>query len=173
MENYGTLAGADAYHSVRGNAAWTGADAAKLAALVRASTFIDGMGQRPLKSGAYTSLYPGTKTGGRPQLLAWPRTDATDQDGVDIDPVTVPAEVERATYEAALREIAEPGSLSPDYVAAQQIKREKVDVLETEYLAPQGTPNAPNPARPVVSVVLDILTPVMTRPTLTTGIGVA
>lgn len=160
MENYGTLANADSYHAARGNTAWAGADAVKLAALVRASAYVDGLGQKPLKGGGYASLFPGVKTGGRAQLLAWPRTGATDQDGSALDAATVPAEVERATYEAALRELVTPGSLSPDYVAADTVKREKVDVIETEYAV--GTPDGKtNPLRPVVSVVLELLAPVM------------
>lgn len=151
---YGSVANADQYHSARGNVAWTGTNDAKLAALFRASQYIDGMGQCD-----GMSLFPGTKTGGRAQVLAWPRTGATDWSGAAILADEVPIEVEYATYEAALRELTTPGSLSPDYVPGAQVKREKVDVLETEYAVPAA---GVNPVRPVVSVVMDMLAPVMT-----------
>lgn len=150
---YGTEANADQYHTARGNAAWTGSSAVKVAALTRASQYIDGMGQCD-----GMSLFPGTKTEGRAQYLAWPRTGATDFSGAAILSDEVPIEVQYATYEAALRELVTPGSLSPDYVPGQQVKREKVDVLETEYTTPaEGV----NPVRPVVSVIMDMLAPVM------------
>lgn len=150
---YGSEANADAYHTARGNTAWAGSSPAKLAALTRASQYVDGMGQCD-----GMSLFPGTKTGGRAQLPAWPRTGATDFSGAAILPDEVPIEVEYATYEAALRELVTPGSLSPDYVPATQVKREKVDVLETEYAVPAA---GVNPVRPVVSIVMDMLAPVM------------
>lgn len=150
---YGTIANADEYHTARGNTAWTGTDPAKLAALTRASQYIDAMGQRD-----GLSLFPGTKTDGRAQVLAWPRTGATDWSGAAILPDEVPVEVLYSTYEAALRELVTPGSLSPDYVPGAQVKREKVDVLETEYM---GTADGVNPVRPVVSIVMDMLAPVM------------
>ena len=152
---YGTEAGADDYHDARGNTAWAaGSSPDKLAALTRASQYIDGRGQCD-----GLSLFPGTKTGGRAQVLVWPRTGAVDWSGAAILPDEVPVEVQFATYEAALRELAAPGSLNPDYVPAQQVKREKVDVLETEYV---GAAEGVNPVRPVVSVVMDMLAPVMT-----------
>jgi len=150
---YGSVANADQYHSARGNTAWTGSDPDKLAALFRASQYIDGMGQCD-----GMSLFPGVKTGGRTQVLAWPRAGAVDWSGAAILADEVRIEVQYATYEAALRELATPGSLSPDYVPATQVKREKVDVLETEYFTPaEGV----NPVRPVVSIVMDMLAPVM------------
>ncbi len=152
-EYYGSEANADQYHTARGNTAWVGSSADKLAALTRASQYIDGMGQCD-----GMSLFPGVKTGGRAQILAWPRTGATDFSGATILPDEVPIEVQYATYEAALRELVAPGSLSPDYVPATQVKREKVDVLDTEYAVPAADIN---PVRPVVSIVMDMLAPVM------------
>lgn len=151
---YGSEANADQYHSARGNTTWAGSSADKLAALTRASQYVDGIGQYE-----GMSLFPGVKTGGRAQIPAWPRTGATDFSGAAILPDEVPIEVQYATYEAALRELVTPGSLSPDYVPGTQVKREKVDVLETEYAVPAA---GVNPVRPVVSVVMDLLAPVMT-----------
>jgi len=150
---YGSVAGADAYHTARGNGAWAGLTAAKLSAIVRASAYIDGLGQRTRKSGRVGTMFPGTKTGGRAQTMAWPRTGAIDIDGTEIDSDSVPNEVLNATYEAALREVVEPGSLSPDYVPSAQVKREKVDVLEVEYFAADP--------RPVAVIITELLGPVM------------
>lgn len=159
-EFYGSVAGADAYHSARANAAWTGSDEAKQAALIRASAYIDGKYQQQNSCGRWESMFSGVKTGGRAQELQWPRTGATDNEGAAIPPDEVPAEIERATYEAALRELVSPGSLSPDYVAAEAIKRQKVDVLEIEYQATTTTDGGV-PTRPVLTVVDELVAPLL------------
>jgi len=151
---YGTVVGADAYHAARDNTAWTGTDSVKQAALIRASDYIDGLG---FADGV--NEWPGTKVGGRTQVREWPRTGAVDSDGTAIDPGTVPREIEWAAYEAALRELAAPGSLSPDYVPATQVKREKIDVLEVEYAV--ATAGDAPPTSPVVPVVLRLLAPLL------------
>ncbi|MEE4332303.1 DnaT-like ssDNA-binding protein [Pseudomonas alliivorans] len=156
---YGNVADADAYHAARANAAWTGDDMAKQAALIRASAYIDGKFQTQNSCGRWESLFSGIKTGGRAQALQWPRTGATDTEGNEIPTTEIPVEVEQATYEAALREIALPGSLSPDYVASTAIKRQKVDVLEIEYqTASTGTGV---PTRPVITVVDELIAPLL------------
>lgn len=156
---YGSMEAADAYHALRGNTAWTGDDAAKTAALVRASAYIDGKYQAQNSCGRWESLFSGSKTGGRAQLLQWPRTGATDNEGNTIPSVEVPIEIEKATYEASLREIASPGSLSPDYVASGAIKRQKVDVLEIEYQA--ASTGSGVPTRPVITVVDELVAPLL------------
>lgn len=158
---YGTVAAANTYHAERGNAAWAaGSDPNKEAALLRASTYVDALGVE-MCDGQPVSKFPGTKTGGRTQVRSWPRTGATDIDGHAIPSDAVPIEVEHATYEAALRELAAPGSLSPDYTPGRQVKREKVDVLEVEYQTVAEGGEYGNPTRPVVPVVLELLAPVM------------
>lgn len=158
-EFYGSVAGADAYHSARANAAWTGSDEAKQAALIRASAYIDGKYQQQNSCGRWESMFSGVKTGGRAQELQWPRTGATDNEGAAIPPDEVPAEIERATYEAALRELVKPGSLNPDYVASKAVKRAKVGPLETEFFGPEDVDGQPN--KPVVGIINDILAPIM------------
>jgi hypothetical protein len=156
---YGSVAAADAYHAARLNAAWTGDEAAKQAALIRASAYIDGKYQAQNSCGRWESLFSGTKTGGRAQALQWPRTGATDNEGNDIPSNEVPIEIEQATYEAALREITLPGSLSPDYVASGAIKRQKVDVLEIEYQT--ASTGSGVPTRPVITVVDELVAPLL------------
>lgn len=77
------------------------------------------------------------------QALAWPRQWAHDpdspaQDYYDID--VVPERVKRATYELALAFLkagtADVASLDSDRL----IKRQRIDVLETEYLDPGQRP---------------------------------
>lgn len=159
MANYGTLAGADAYHLAAGNAAWTGADGVKLAALVRASQYADALALRQRKNGSTYTMFGGVKAAGRDQLLAWGRIGAYDIDGTPIPDGVVPIEMEHAAYEAALRELVQPGYLSPDYVPAQVIKREKVDVLETEYMGASG--GTENPQQPVATLVRNIIAPLL------------
>lgn len=144
-DHYGTLLGADAYFSARGISAWSAAaEAARTAALVRASSYIDGR---------YRSRFSGRKAGGRPQPLEWPRIDAVDASGEDIADDEVPVEVEHATYEAALRELQAPGSLSPDVVGTARVLREKVGELEVQYADATGVEDA----RPLVTIIDDIL----------------
>ncbi|CZT29839.1 DnaT-like ssDNA-binding protein [Pseudomonas cerasi] len=156
---YGTVADADAYHAARANTAWNGDDKPKQAALIRASAYIDGKFQAQNSCGRWESLFSGAKTGGRAQALQWPRTGATDTEGYEIPTEEIPVEVVQATYEAALREIAVPGSLSPDYVASAAIKRQKVDVLEIEYQA--ASTDVGVPTRPVITVVDELIAPLL------------
>jgi hypothetical protein len=147
--SYGSLADAYAYHEARGNTAWTStppspeSDTQK-AALIRATSYIDGR---------YGAKFPGTKKRGREQALAWPREDALDRDGYEIEDDEVPAEVERATFEAALRELVSPNSLNPDVVMTDRVKSEKVDVIAVEYAASTQASDS----IPVVGQIDDIL----------------
>lgn len=76
---------------------------------------------------------------------------------VAFDNGAAPDAVKHAIFEAARREAATPGSLAPDYQPAQAVKREKVDVLEVEYIDP--VPVAGLPA------LLDGLLAAIARPT--------
>lgn len=129
MANYGTVAGYKAYADARGTSYVGKTDDEITQALVRASSYIDG---------AYRASFPGYKTGRREQVLEWPRTNATDGAANSLPSDEVPVEIENATYEGAIRELASPGSLAPDVAAGGGgIKRfrEKVGPIdeETEY----------------------------------------
>lgn len=161
---YGTLVDAGTYHADRGNVAWAAGSAPdRTAALVRATDYIDGRYRHRLKSGRWQSMFPGERTAGRGQANEWPRTGATDYDGNEIASDEVPIEVKHATYEAALRELTVPGSLSPDFVPSGQVIREKVDVVEIGYAAPVPTGNS-TPNRPVIPMIDEIIAPVVLRP---------
>lgn len=96
-------------------------------ALRRAATYIDGR---------YRGRWPGVTLKGRAQALAWPRTGALsglqspflftspfarDADGNDIDNASVPHEVAAACAEAAMREVVQPGILTPDKVSQRTL----------------------------------------------------
>ncbi|RZZ90601.1 DnaT-like ssDNA-binding protein [Pseudoxanthomonas winnipegensis] len=160
---YGTLQGADAYHLARGNAAWAaGAEAARTAALVRATDYIDGRYRYQLPSGIWQSMFTGVRTDGRAQPNEFPRTGAVDYDGNALPSDEVPVEVVNATYEAALRELTAPGSLSPDFVSSEQVTREKVGPIEVSYGSSTAAGAPPN--RPVIPAIDEILAPLLRRP---------
>ena len=146
---YGSLASADTYHLDHGNTTWTGTDALKNEALLRGSEYIDQ---------AFRSAFPGYKTLARAQLREWPRSDATDVEGNWLDSAVVPVEVERATYEAALRELTTPGSLMPDYNPGEQRQRVKVDVIDITYSAPHGASSV----LLEINIIQGILAPILT-----------
>lgn len=165
---YGTLAGANDYFAARGNSEWAAAaDDDKTAALQRATDYIDGRYRVLLATGRWASQFTGRRTDGRNQDNEWPRTGAVDYDGNAIDPDVVPDEVERATYEAASRELAEPGSLSPDYVASSQVTSEQVGSIKVTYAGAQsssGTQDGGAPNRPVIPAIDEILAPLLRPP---------
>jgi hypothetical protein len=109
-------------------------------------------------------MFAGSRKEGRSQVREWPRSDAVDYEGNEISDGDVPDEVQRAAYEAALREAANPGSLSPDYTMTEQVKKEKVGPIEVEYSdtskmdMPKGveTPN-----RPIIPEIDEIIAPVL------------
>lgn len=132
---YGTLSDANDYHSTRGNAAWTGADPDKTAALERATDYIDKMFRVRLTSGRWASQFVGDKsTPG--DINEWPRDDVVDYDGVERTDGDIPLEIEYATYEAALRELASPGSLMPDFTLTSEqgpVTQETVGPVTVKY----------------------------------------
>lgn len=157
-EHYGTLEGALAYHAARGNAAWAGTgvtDALRSAALVRASTAIDGM---------YGARFPGHKAGGRVQVLAWPRVGAYDHcAGEDIPDDEVPFEVVNAAYELALAELQSPGVSTPTVTPGQVVASESVGPISTSYFAPgHGAAAGLEAQRAVLFAVEDALRCVLT-----------
>lgn len=104
-DSYASLTDTDAYFSARGVTAWTGDDTAKEDALRLGTSYIDN---------AYRDRWIGVRTTFE-QALAWPRCNAEpirttisltmallDSDGFEIDPNTIPLQVQRATMEAAL-----------------------------------------------------------------------
>jgi len=105
---------------------WTGSATDKERAIKRGMRYLEGL------------VWEGTKTN-RDNPLEWPRYDVTDKNGYCIDSDVVPEVVKKALCEASVLELATPGILQPNMGSAdgKEIKREKVDVLETEYFEGQ------------------------------------
>jgi hypothetical protein len=118
--SYVELAFAEDYFTDRGNAAWTGADSAKQAALIQATDYIEGrFGRRFIGEMASTT-----------QGLSWPRTDT------DFEETEIPVKLQRATCEYAVRALT--AALAPDpTVDASGVSvvntRKKLGPLEKEF----------------------------------------
>ncbi|MBN8189540.1 hypothetical protein JF540_22910 [Salipiger thiooxidans] len=146
-DSYITVEDATTYAIAYGKA-FSGTTDALEAALRRATRWIDA---------TYRSRFPGYRTDGRAQALEWPRTDATDASGEEIAVDEIPVEIENATVEAAVRELATPGSLSPDVVPGQTKTLTAVGSLRW---TPTGQGGA-DAQKPVVAVVDGILAPLI------------
>lgn len=108
---YGTVAAADTYHTERGNTGWIGTNAVKEAALLIASEWLDEV---------YGEMFTGYPTDKASQERAWPRREAHDVYGDYFAIDAIPVQMERATYEIALRQIVSPGSLFKDWTPGQE-----------------------------------------------------
>ena len=122
---YISVAYADEYHAERGNAGWTGDDALKQQAIVRATDYIETR---------WGDRYRGRIQYRDPlQSLGFPRLDIWDRNGLAI--TGIPDLLKRATAEYALRALTEELMPDPDYVPATGFVsgvREKVGPIETE-----------------------------------------
>src|SRR5262245_8388709 len=143
MAHYGTEAAFEAYCIQMG---YTPVEGAVDPALERATLWLDG---------TYGSRYPGQPTDGRDQELGWPRTGAVDCKGYAIQPDVIPAEIERATYEAALRELANPGGLSPDVTVGRVYKSVSVSGAVSVTYADEG--GVAQSQQPTITIVDNML----------------
>lgn len=127
-ESYVSTSDCAAYASARG-LTFT-ADAAGEQALRRATAWLDG---------TYRTRFPGQRKRFRQQALEWPRVGAADADGFPIAADEIPSEIVDATCEAAVRELASPGSMSPDLERGGAIKRLQAGSVEVEYMGGAST----------------------------------
>lgn len=122
-ESYGSTADADAYHTARGNeTAWTDLDTdVKEIHLRNATAFM-------------VRVFRASWAGSRvlsTQRLDWPRYGVV-VDGFSVLSTIVPNDVKEACFELALRAV--DGPLIEDLSTGNnQVKKEKVGPLETEY----------------------------------------
>lgn len=93
-------------------------------AIVRGSAAIDAI---------YRNTLPGFKRTGRAQAMEWPRSGAYDNSDELIPDDEVPIEVVQATCEAAVRELASPGSMMPDLERGGGVRILKAGSVEIEY----------------------------------------
>lgn len=139
------LTDCDTYHTLRGNSTWTGTDAVKEAAIIRATFYLDRLNWKGIKTG-------------QTNPLAWPRygTDKAnwngmvqpasafigviDDDGYDVGTATVPQKVKDAACEMALR-FLNSAVPEPDLDRGGRIKELTVDVIKTVYES--GAPVVP------------------------------
>jgi len=149
-ESYATVASTVAYAATRG-LEFDGPDDDTEAALRRATTWIDAR---------YRSGFTGYRVNRRNQALEWPRHDAYDANDNYVAYNALPQEIVRATQEAAIRELAEPGSLSPDLTVGQTMKRVKVGPIEIDY----DSSSAAYDNRPISTVIDDILSTLLSYP---------
>ncbi len=112
--SYVSVADVDAYHLDLGNTTWTGTDAVKEAAMLRAMAWIESQSWKGRKT-AYENP------------LSWPRVDVVTREGYTIPEDEVPAPVVKALCEAALVEIESVGALRPALERGGQIKSESID----------------------------------------------
>lgn len=107
---YGTVDGYKEYHNARGRGTIIAdQDDDEIAAgLLIGSEYIDGR---------YGPIWLNShfRTGGRNQERVWPLLAFVDASGYALPSDIVPVEVEKATYEAAFRQVENPGSLMVDY----------------------------------------------------------
>ena len=132
-ESYISVADANAYFLARGNTTWGALSDAQCEEALRKAT--DFMLQR------YRSLWQGYRLGST-QALDWPRVDV-EVDGFGVPSDEVHVLVERACAELAYRSTV--ADLLPDTSSGGQVTREKVDVIEVEYL-PGSNPAPTYPA---------------------------
>lgn len=140
-----SVADCTTYCAAQGLSGWGSTRDAGLdeAAIRRATTWL---------SNSFT--WKGYKLNGRSQALAWPRTDAEDEEGEEVASDEVPAEIVQACCIAASYERANPGGLSPNVTLTDRVKREKIGPIETEYASAAMTADA---QRPVLTLVLDVV----------------
>ena len=105
--------------------------------------------------GTYYSEFKGTAVG---LDAAWPRTGVTG-----VSSAVVPLRVEHATYEAAILWANDAAALtSGAVISTQQVKREKVDVIEVEYQDNvSDTIDLVDDAIPRYSVIESLLRPLL------------
>jgi hypothetical protein len=133
IEDGSTPAGANSYASL--DTIFTYADAHGLVFAASPSTLGEQAAVRATSAidATYRGRFPGYRSSGRLQSLEWPRGQAYDVEGLLIDGTEIPQEIIDATCEAAIRELASPGSMMPDLERGGSIQRLKAGSVEIDY----------------------------------------
>jgi len=117
---YATLSYVTTYCSNLGLSEWADAasDTVREAAILRAMAYIESKSYKGVKAEA-------------DDPLKWPREGVYDEDGYAIENDDIPTNLKKALARASYEEIKSSGILEPRLESG--IKREKIDVIETEY----------------------------------------
>lgn len=169
---YGTEAGLIAHATARGTDL-SALDAAAIAGLLaQGSTYVDAVS---FDFGDDKIGVPVTRFSGTPDSLdaQWPRTGAVDIYGNAIPGGAVPSQVEKATYEAALHEFSNAGSLNNTFSPNGIVKSEQVDVLRQEFFDPRSSTGSitVSSSLPMIPSVMACLAPLMSGPSVDGLIG--
>lgn len=147
-ESYVAVADCVAYAALR-NLTFPGTDVpGSEGAMRRATAYLDN---------TYRTRFPGQRKLFRKQALEWPRVGVVDMNGFPVTDNEIPVEIIRATCEAAVREFASPGSLTPDVVPGKVKKRAKVGDIEVEYAVGGGGVASQQPISPIIEGILAAL----------------
>ena len=143
MAGYGTNEGLSAYAVSTGRVVSGDPEVARNVG----AAFIDG---------SYGPRFSGIRTGGFAQARAWPRTGAVTSEGFPIPSEIVPETVIHASYEAALRHDAKPGSLSPDQGGSGRITSVKAGSVAVDFADPVALAQAgiSGPTFPAIDALL-------------------
>lgn len=101
--------------------------------------------------------------GGSTQALAWPRTGAIDYYGQALDAGTIPDRVVSAAYEAAILELASPGSLTVTLTPDQRKVLTKVDKIEWDIIERGKAGKGFADATPTSTLIEGLLWPLLVR----------
>lgn len=104
-DSYGTDDGFRSYHTSRSRDVSAYDNDQIAGARLVASEWLDN---------SFRDQFQGLKVAPSTQEREWPRTSVVDYYGYAVSSLTVPVQVERATYEAAYRELQTAGALSTD-----------------------------------------------------------
>lgn len=154
-DSYLLTADIQSYATKRGLSFPTTDAAAAESAARRAATWLDA---------TYRARLPGSRVKGRSQGLEWPRKDAYDAAGEALAETEVPSEWLAAFCEAAIRELATPGVLSPDVVVGRVEKSVSVSGAISVTYADEG--GVVRSQRPILTLVDDILSGLLSSSTL-------
>lgn len=127
-------------------------DALVSAALLTATEWLDSR---------YRSVFPGLKTNGRLQLRQWPRRGASDIYGYYIDYLTVPVQIENATYEAARIHLDDPGALTVNFTRPEFTEASINGAMMVKYNTTLGVRDVQLQVQAVDQVLYEIIRPAL------------
>jgi len=148
--SYISEAGANTYHEDRGKLVEWNEVTNKEALLVLATDFLRDGSLLPWRGSRKTAT----------QALDWPRSGVQERHGQPVPDDEVPMRVANATAELAL--ILSTKELHPIITRTSgDIRKKKVDVLETEYFSSKFRTNNPADYTAIVTAIMGLLSPLL------------